>query len=56
MRLMQVSLVASTNLTVLAGLGVSLVLGGVANGVAPRMWSVGPSHPVLWLDHISYTR
>lgn len=54
--MLQVSLsVAPTNATIVA-LAVALVLGGVANGVAPRMWQLQVSHPILWLDAFSYTR
>lgn len=52
---MQVSLTVSPSNVVLAGLAVALLLGGVANGVVPNMTLLEASHPLLWLDWISYT-
>jgi hypothetical protein len=40
----------------IAGLAVALLLGGVANGVLPSMWQLASSHPLFWLDQLSYTR
>jgi len=40
----------------IAGLAVALLLGGVANGVVPSVWQLEASHPLLWLDYLSYTR
>jgi hypothetical protein len=52
----QVSLSVSSNNAMLAALAVGVIFGGVANGVQPKMWELEPSHPVLWLDALSYTR
>lgn len=52
----QVSLLAPPGGVMLAGLAVALILGGVANGIAPRLWQLEASHPILWLDALSYTR
>lgn len=51
----QVSLTVSPSNVVLASLAVALLLGGVANGVVPNMTLLDASHPLLWLDWISYT-
>lgn len=51
-----VSLASPPRNVLLAGLAIALLLGGVANGVAPKLWQLEASHPLLWLDQISYTR
>jgi ABC-type phosphate/phosphonate transport system ATPase subunit len=51
-----VSLLVAPSNVMLSGLAVALLLGGVANGVAPRLWQLENSHPILWLDALSYTR
>lgn len=53
---MQVSLTVPTSNAMIAGLAAALLLGGVANGVLPSIWQLEPSNPLLWLDHLSYTR
>jgi hypothetical protein len=53
---LQVSLAAPPRNALIAGLAIALLLGGVANGVAPQLWQLQRSHPLLWLDQISYTR
>lgn len=51
-----ISLLFAPRVTLLAGLAVALLLGGVANGVAPRLWQLSGAHPLAWLDQLSYTR
>jgi hypothetical protein len=53
---LQVSLALPPRVALIAGLAVALLLGGVANGVAPKLWSLDSRHPLLWLDQLSYTR
>ncbi len=52
----QVSLTIHPNNAMVAGLAVALLLGGVANGVVPPLWQLEGTHPLLWLDYLSYTR
>jgi hypothetical protein len=52
----QVSLTVHPHNAMIAGLAVALLLGGVANGVAPTLWQLESTHPLLWLDFLSYTR
>lgn len=52
----QVSLTVHPNNAMIAGLAVALLLGGVANGVLPSIWQLEATHPLLWLDYLSYTR
>lgn len=52
----QVSLSFNPRQSLVAGLAVALLLGGVANGVAPKIWDLAPINPLLWLDQFSYTR
>jgi hypothetical protein len=51
-----VSLSVNQHTAMIAGLAVALLLGGVANGVLPSMWQLASSHPLFWLDQLSYTR
>jgi hypothetical protein len=51
-----VSLAVSPANVTTAGLAVALLLGGVANGIAPPLWSLNAYNPILWLDAFSYTR
>eukprot|EP00775_Hariotina_reticulata_P007451 gene7451-7661_t len=51
-----VSLAVSPANVTTAGLAVALLLGGVANGIAPRLWTLSAYNPILWLDAFSYTR
>lgn len=53
---LQVSLTVNPGNSMIAGLAVALLLGGVANGVVPSVWQLQASHPLLWLDYLSYTR
>lgn len=52
----QVSLTVNPHNAMISGLAVALLLGGVANGVAPQLWQLESTHPLLWLDFLSYTR
>ncbi|WIA38572.1 hypothetical protein OEZ86_001885 [Tetradesmus obliquus] len=51
-----VSLSIAPKQSLVAGLAVALLLGGVANGVAPNMWQLPLANPLAWLNYISYTR
>ncbi|KAF6261487.1 hypothetical protein COO60DRAFT_775152 [Scenedesmus sp. NREL 46B-D3] len=51
-----VSMAAPPRNALIAGLAIALLLGGVANGVAPKLWQLDNGHPLLWLDQFSYTR
>ncbi|KAF8061902.1 ABCG21 [Scenedesmus sp. PABB004] len=51
-----VSLATPPRQALVAGLAIALLLGGVANGVAPKVWQLAPTNPLAWLDAISYTR
>jgi predicted phage tail protein len=42
--------------SLIAGLAAAMILGGVANGIAPRLWTLSKAHPLTWLNGISYTR
>jgi hypothetical protein len=52
----QVSLSFAPKQSLVAGLAIALLLGGVANGVAPKMWQLPAANPLYWLNHVSYTR
>jgi hypothetical protein len=52
----QVSLTVNPHNAMIVGLALALLLGGVANGVVPNQWQLDITHPVLWLDYLSYTR
>lgn len=53
---LQVSLCFAPRQSLVAGLAVALLLGGVANGVAPKVWQMNTNNPLLWIDQLSYTR
>jgi hypothetical protein len=51
-----VSVAMSPQNALLGGIAVGLILGGMANGVAPAMHELHAPNPVYLLDWISYTR
>ncbi|WIA22163.1 hypothetical protein OEZ85_004499 [Tetradesmus obliquus] len=51
-----VSMAVSPRNSLIAGLAAAMILGGVANGIAPRLWTLAKAHPLTWLNGISYTR
>ena len=51
-----VSMTVSPQNTLLAGIALGLVLGGVANGIVPAVHTLSHGNPLYLLDYLSYSR
>jgi hypothetical protein len=51
-----VAMLAAPQSALMGGIALGLLLGGVANGIAPAVHSLQSYNPLLWMNYISYTR
>jgi hypothetical protein len=51
-----VSMLISPQNTLLAGVALGLILGGVANGIVPAVHTLSHANPLYLLDYLSYSR